>query len=93
MTATNIDIFDFSMMLVYTISFKHNQSHKLKLATDLTLEKVFSEEPKDTQALKLSLISAQMICKSLFGDLTEQDDDIVRTYEAKFIANSDETLE
>ena len=58
MTATNIDIFDFSMMLVYTISFKHNQSHKLKLATDLTLDKVFSEEPKDTQALKLSLISA-----------------------------------
>ena len=93
MTATNIDIFDFSMMLVYTISFKHNQSHKLKLATDLTLEKVFSEEPKDTQALKLSLISAQMICKSLLGDLTEQDDGIVRSYEAKFIANSDENLE
>ena len=81
------------MMLVYSISFKHNQSHKLKLADDLTLEKVFREEPKDTQALKLSLISAQMICKSLLGDLTEQDDGIVRTYEAKFIANSNDNCE
>ena len=93
LTAANIDILDFSKMLVYSISFKHNQSHKLKLADDLTLEKVFSEEPKDTQALKLSLISAQMICKSLLGDLTEQDDGIVRSYEAKFIANSNDICE
>ena len=71
LTAENINILDFSVMLVCSISFKHNQIHKLKLADDLTLEKVFSEEPRDTQALKLSLISAQMICKSLLGDLTE----------------------
>ena len=70
------------MILVYSISFKHKQRYKLKLDDDLTLEKVFSEEKKDTQALKLSLISAQMICKSLHGDLTEQDDGIVRSYEA-----------
>ena len=81
------------MVLIYSISFKHNQSHKLKLGADLTLEKVFSEEPKDTQALKLSLISAQMICKSLLGDLTEQDDGIIRSYEAKFIANSNDIRE
>ena len=77
-------------MLVYSISFEHNQSHKLILADDLTLEKVFSEEPKETQALKVSLISAQMICKSLLGNLIEQDDGIVRSYEAKFIANSND---
>ena len=34
-----------------------------------------------------------MICKSLLGDLTEQDDGIVRSYEAKFIANSNENFE
>ena len=81
------------MMLVYNISFKHNQTHKLKLADDLTLEKVFSEEPKDTQALMISLITAQMICKSLLGDLTEQDDGIVRSYEATFIANETDNLD
>ena len=59
LTAANINNnVDFSMMLVYTITFLHTQSHTLKLADGLNLEKVFSEEPKDTQALKISLISA-----------------------------------
>ena len=34
-----------------------------------------------------------MICKSLLGDLTEQDDGIFRSYEATFIANSPENME
>ena len=78
LTGANINILDFSMMLVCSITFLHNQTHKLTLGADLTLEKVFSEEPKDTQALQVSLIAAQLICKSLFGDLTEQDDGIFR---------------
>ena len=81
------------MMLVCSISFLHNQTHKLTLGADLTLDKVFSDEPKDTQALKISLIAAQMICKSLLGDLTEQDDGTFRSYEATFIANSPENFE
>ena len=34
-----------------------------------------------------------MICKSLLGDLTEQDDGIFRSYEAKFMAYSPENFE
>ena len=92
MTGANINILDFSMMLVCSISFLHNQTHKLTLGADLTLEKVFSEELRDTQALQISLIAAQMICKSLLGDLTEHDDGIFRSYEATFIANALENI-
>ena len=34
------------MSLVYFITFKHNQSFKLKLADDLTIKNVLAMEPE-----------------------------------------------
>ena len=46
--AENINISDFKMSLVYSITFKHNQSFKLKLADDLTIKNVLDVEPEQT---------------------------------------------
>ena len=52
------------------------------------MEFIFSAEPTEKRALKLALITSQMICNSLYGDLkeTENDDDDITQFEATFIA-------
>ena len=69
-TATNINILDFTTILVLTVTFKHTQSHKPKLQ-DLTLKSVLSTELAQNQALRLSLVTSKIICKSLYGELLE----------------------
>ena len=86
MTAKNIDVLDFSLFLVYKVNFEHNHEDKIELK-DLDLRNVISVEPEETQSLKLALITAQMICKSLFGALKEKESDNLRQYEATFIAD------
>ena len=86
LTAKNIDILDFSLLLVCKVNFEHNHAYKTELK-DLDLQHVFSAEPEETQSLKLALITAQMICKSLFGALKEKQSDNLRQYEATFIAD------
>ena len=90
--AENINILDFSMMLVCTVEFKHNQGYKQKLE-EMTLQTVFNAELEENQALRLSLITSSMICKSLYGALEEKDDGGTRQYIATFIAKTSDHCE
>ena len=72
-------------MLVLTVRFEHTQSHKLKLE-NFTVKSVLSTELAQNQALRLSLVTSKIICKSLYGELLEQEDESIRQYEATFIA-------
>ena len=92
LTAENINILDFSMMLVCTVEFQHNQGYKQKLE-ELTLQTTFNAELKENQALRIALITSSMICKSLYGALEEKDDGRTRKYIATFIAKTSDQCE
>ena len=47
-------------------------------------------EPEETQPLKLALVTSQMICTSLLGDLLEAEDGEFKSYQATFIAHCKE---
>jgi len=46
--APNIDILDFSALLVCSVSYEHNSGQRLLKLEDLTLENVFGNEPEET---------------------------------------------
>ena len=87
MKASNINIADFSMILVCKVNYEHDFDVKTELK-DLSLESVFHAEPVQKHALKLALITSKMICKSFYGDLNETEHGDFRQYEATLIAGN-----